>query len=175
MRYLITLLFMMSSCVFANYFYMDKTYSDILISHPITGALNVAPFAFTSEQVKTPEGHKVFEILYPKSVLTFSDNEQFNYIIQIGPRESNSLSGKWKVEDSTLIFTFDNNDYEPLYKFGTQIRYYIVKVKDPSSSSLVFEALNFPDDIGIIAGSDSPLDDFKKIYTELEIARNLKK
>ncbi len=170
--------FLICFCVSADYFYMDKKYADILTANSICAKwcinetqmipAELIKFAVTSGEVKSNDSIKRGrEFLYPSEVIYFADDGNFTYMWQEG-LGLGEIHGKWRVENSTLIFTFIDDKYPAIYAKDSELRYYIVKIANLAETSLKFKGESYPAVTNIMASSDSPVKDFEKIATRIQ-------
>ncbi|HBM16393.1 MAG TPA: hypothetical protein DD381_08655 [Lentisphaeria bacterium] len=158
-KYLTVLFISLCFNASAEYFYMDKSYSDVLINNPLRADLTIADknavpqelqkFALTSGKINS----NIPETLYPSEVISFSVNGDCSYIWMTGPSRADKISGKWKVENSQLI----------IYTIYGELRYDIVKIADPEQTKLILKGCSYPEVTKIIPSSDNPFTDFEKI------------
>lgn len=159
---------------------MDKKYAAILTANNICASYlmaetqNTPPqlmkFALTSGKIKpdnTPAS-AVTEFLFPTQVIEFSKDGTFSYIWMKGPTETGLIGGKWRVENSTLIFTFIDDKHPSVYAKNSELRYEIVKIANVAGTSLRFKGKSFAAITNIMTSSDSPIKDFEGIVSRIK-------
>jgi len=136
--YLSSIILFIALSASAEYFYMDKTYSDALVNSPIRANFvminennmppELKPFTLTSNRIKSNN----VETLFHSEVIVFSPDGTFSYIWMTGPSKTNKISGKWRVENSQLIFILSGDKQTTAYAPNTEMRY---KINDGSNDS----------------------------------------
>ncbi|MEI6055962.1 MAG: hypothetical protein WCR55_07880 [Lentisphaerota bacterium] len=179
-KYLALALFLLCFCASANYFYMDKTYTDILVanniyanwtmSEPQKAPAELIKFAVTSGKIKSDDtpGKSRTEVLFPSQVIVFSQDGNFSYMWMKGPSQIGNITGKWKVENSTLIFTLIDDKHLSAYAKNSELRYEIIKITNVAATSLKFKGESYPIVTNIMPSSDNPIKDFKSIASHIE-------
>lgn len=153
-------------------FYDDKKFSDILITND----------KFVSEWTAVPESQipprlKPLTVtkgnidgkticLVPIKLLLFDNNGTFTYLWKIDSSNTGEISGKWRLENSTLIFILGKN-YSSVYQKGSELRYKVSKALT-SNVPLKYSGINYPRIPSIIKTTNDPLKDFAKIVISME-------
>lgn len=170
----------MSFYASANYFYMDKKYADILLTNNICANWSMsegkkAPaelmkFAVTSGKIKSggTSDKNGTEFLFPSEVIAFTPDGNFNYIWMKGTSRIGSIRGKWRVENSTLIFTLVDDKHLSVYEKNSELRYEITKIANIAATSLKFKGKSYPPVTNIMPSSDNPIKDFEGIASKIE-------
>lgn len=179
-KYLALALFLLCFCASANYFYMDQKYADILITNNIyanwtmseaqKAPAELMKFAVTAGKIKSDDtaGKSRTEFLFPSEAILFSPDGNFKYIWMKGPSQTGNISGKWKVENSTLIFTLIDDKHLSVYAKNSELRYKIAKIANVAATSLKLKGESYPIATNIMPTSDNPIEDFKSIASHIE-------
>jgi len=161
-----------STTSYSAYSYNDKKYSDILIANnKLVSNWTAIPVSQIPPKLKpliitkgNVNGKKIY--LIPSIVLLFNNDGSFTYLWEINSSNTGEISGKWRVENSTLIFTL-GNEYSSVYKKDSELRYKILKILH-SDSSLKYSGTSCPGVSTIIKTTDDPLKDFANIVVAIE-------
>ncbi len=161
-----------STPAYSAYFYNDKQYSDILMENKLVSEWVAVPeneippklrlMAITEADV---DGKKI--CMVPFNVLLFNNDETFTYLWKVDSANTGEIGGKWRVENSTLIFTL-GEDYSSGYKKDSELRYKIIKTVS-SDTSLKYSCISCPRVPSIIKTTNDPLKDFVNIVVSMEI------
>lgn len=179
-KYLALIFFLICFCASANYFYMDKKYADVLTANNICAswhmdeAQNAPPelikFAVTSGIIKSDNAKSKTEFLFPTEVIKFSPDGNFDYIWMKSPSQIGNIQGKWRVENSTLIFTFVDDKYPTVYAKDSELRYYIINIANTAATSLKFKGASYPVITNIMPSSNNPIKDFEAIASRIGLS-----
>lgn len=163
---------LISTTLYSAYFYNDKQYSDILIANN----------KLVSKWVAVPESQIPAELralvvtevdidgkkicLVPFKVLLFGKDGTFRYLWKENNSTTGEISGKWRVENSTLIFTL-GKDYSSILKKDSELRYKI-KGTQRNDTTLGYSGVSYPGVPGIIKTTNDLLKDFATIVVSME-------
>ena len=168
---IIALIAIISTTSYSAYFYNDKQFSDILMANKLVyewAAVSesqipqkLKPLAITKDDI---DGKKI--CLVPFTALLFNNDETFTYLWTMNSSNTGEISGKWRVENSTLIFTLGKG-YSSVYKKDSELRYKVTKVVH-SGNSLKYSCASYLRVPGIIKTTNDPLKDFADIVVSME-------
>lgn len=168
---IIASIIIMSTNSYSAYFCDDKKFSDILVNNKLTSEWGGIPESQIPPDLKTLViskdniGGKQI-CLVPFKVLLFNNDGTFRYLSGKNSSKTEEINGRWKVENSTLIFTLGKN-YSSIYKKDSELRYKIVKILH-SGTSLKYSGTSYPGIPGIIKTTNDPLKDFADIAISMK-------
>ena len=156
---------------YSAYFYNDKQFSDILINNKLVSEWVAVPESQVPQKLKpltitkgNVDGKQI--CLIPFKVLLFGKDETFKYIWRKSDSTTGEISGKWRVENSTLIFTL-GQDYTSAYKKKSELIYNVTKVIH-SGTALKYSGTSCSGIPGVIKTTNDPLKDFANIVVSME-------
>ena len=156
----------------------DYLYKDILTEYNIiaknwcVAEKNKIPakllqFKVLESELLKAENDKTEQVyLVPLEVFEFRDAGIFNFYWMKNYSEAGTISGKWDIDNSTLMLTFSKDYIDPYLK-GKQMRYEIIGT-DQLKTKLFFKGKTYSSLTEIIDTSNDMFKDFEDIIIKMD-------